>query len=90
MPDDHSCFGKAREIRRRTGIFLGLDTHSVIDQLCREWGAANADEFYEKMNGMSDKDLEWWVQLVWAKVKKKKGMAGLAEKMDEELINTYA
>ena len=54
----HSCFDKAREIRRRTGIILGLDTHDVISEMCREWGTSNADEFYMRMKSMSDDQLK--------------------------------
>lgn len=68
----HDCYEKAREIRRRTGIILGLDAHDVVSELCREWGCANADEFYKKMGEMSDDVLAANVKAAWDRVKKKK------------------
>ncbi len=70
---------KAREIRRRTSIILGLEAHDVVSELCREWGTANADEFYQHMGGLSDDELRAYVQEAWKRIKKKK----LAMKAEE-------
>lgn len=51
---------------------LGLDSHDVISEMCRLWGTANADEFYERMNGMSDAELQAAVDAAWDKVKRRK------------------
>ena len=63
---------KAREIRRRTSVILGLDAHDVVSELCREWGAANADEFYQYMKSLSDDELRAYVQEAWKRVRRKK------------------
>ena len=73
-PDSHSCWGKAREIQRRTGILLGLEAHSIISEMCRLWGTQNADEFYMRMNSMSDAQLAADVEAAKAKLRKKKGL----------------
>lgn len=72
--DDHSCWAKAREIQRRTGIMLGLVTHSVISEMCREWGTKNADEFYQRMGGMSDEELRASVETAKRNLRKKQGI----------------
>ena len=68
----HDCMDKAREIRRRTSVILGLDAHDVVSELCREWGTANADEFYQYMKGLSDDELRAYVQEAWNRIKRKK------------------
>ena len=70
--DLHSCWGKAREIQRRTGILLGLDAHDIVSEMCREWGTANADEFYERMNAMGDSELKAYVEDVKKKIARRK------------------
>ncbi len=70
---------KAREIRRRTSIILGLEAHDVVSELCREWGTANADEFYQHMRGLSDDELRAYVQEAWRRIKRRK----LATKTEE-------
>ena len=67
-----TAFDKAREIRRRTDVILGLDAHDVVSELCREWGTANADEFYQHMRGLSDDELRAYVQEAWKRIRKKK------------------
>ena len=74
------AFDKAREIRRRTNIVLGLDAHDVISELCREWGAANADEFYEHMSTLTDDELRANVHEAWKRIKRRK-MALKAEEV---------
>jgi len=73
-PDSHSCWGKAREIRRRTGILLGMEAHSIISEMCKMWGTQNADEFYIRMNSMSDGQLAADVEAARARLRKKKGL----------------
>ncbi len=68
----HDCMDKAREIRRRTAIVLGLEAHEVVSELCREWGTSNVDEFYQYMKGLSDDELRAYVQGAWKKVKRRK------------------
>ena len=68
----HDCMDKAREIRRRTSVILGLDAHDVVSELCREWGAANADEFYQRMKELSDDELRAYVREAWKRVRKRK------------------
>ncbi len=75
----HDCFEKAREIRRRTSIILGLEAHDVVSELCREWGTSNADEFYQHMRGLSDDELRAYVQEAMKRVRKKR----LATKAEE-------
>ena len=67
-----TAFDKAREIRRRTSVILGLDAHDVVSELCREWGTANADEFYQRMRSLSDDELKAYVQEAWKRIKRKK------------------
>lgn len=72
--DDHSCYGKGKEIQRRTGILLGLESHSIVSEMCREWGTSNADEFYQRMNGMSDDELRVAVETAKKNLRKKRGL----------------
>jgi len=74
------AFDKAREIRRRTSVILRLDAHDVVSELCREWGTANADEFYQHMKGLSDDELKAYVQEAWKRIKRK-NMAMKAEEV---------
>ncbi len=80
----HDCLDKAREIRRRTSIVLGLDAHDVVSEMCREWGVNSADEFYQYMRGLSDEELKAFVQEAWKRTKRKK----VAEKTEE--VSAYA
>ena len=75
----HDCLDKAREIRRRTSILLGLDAHDVISEMCRQWGVANADEFYQYMRGLSDDELRAFVQEAWERVRRRKSMMKVTE-----------
>lgn len=68
----HDCMDKAREIRRRTAVVLGLEAHDVVSELCREWGTSNADEFYQYMKGLSDDELRAYVQEASKKVRRRK------------------
>lgn len=68
----HDCMDKARVIRQRTSIVLGLDAHDVVSELCREWGTANADEFYQYMKTLSDDELRAYVREAWKRIRKKK------------------
>ncbi len=53
---EHSCFGKIKAIRERTGLVL---THDEISYLCVYlWQCSNPDEFYRKMDSMSDSELQ--------------------------------
>ncbi len=70
---------KAREIRRRTSIILGLEAHDVVSELCREWGTSNADEFYQHMKSLSDDELRAYVQEAWKRIKRKKLAAKAVE-----------
>jgi len=52
---EHSCFGKIKAIRERTGLIL---THDEISYICVYlWQCSNPDEFYRKMDSMSDDEL---------------------------------
>ena len=52
---EHSCWGKVKAIRERTGLVL---THDEISYICVYlWHCQNADEFYERMDSMSDEEL---------------------------------
>ncbi len=79
----HDCMDKAREIRRRTAIVLGLEAHEVVSELCREWGTSNVDEFYQYMKGLSDDELRAYVQDAWKKVKRRK------QAMKTEEVSAY-
>ncbi len=63
---------KARVIRQRTSVILGLEAHDVVSELCREWGASNADEFYQHMRGLSDDELRAYVEAARQRVRKKR------------------
>lgn len=53
---EHTCFGKISAIMERTGVLL---THDEISWICRDlWHCSNADEFYDRMNAMSDQELK--------------------------------
>lgn len=81
--DNHSCWGKARALQKRLGIMLGLDAHDIISEMCKQWGTTNADEFYERMNNMSDSELRSSVDAAWDKVKKRK-------RLQKATIEAYA
>ena len=66
------AFDKAREIRRRTNIVLGLDAHDVISESSMECGAANSDELYKQMSKPTDDELRAYVQEAWKQIKRKK------------------
>jgi len=52
---EHSCFGKIKAIRERTGVIL---THDEISYICvYVWHCSGADEFYKRMDSMSDEEL---------------------------------
>jgi aminopeptidase N len=65
---------------------LGLDSHNVISEMCRMWGTSNADEFYAKMNNMSDDELRAAVNAAWEKVKRRKRLIQTVE----ETVSAYA
>lgn len=53
---EHSCFGKIKAIRERTGLVL---THDEISYLCVYlWHCSNPEEFYRRMDSMSDEELK--------------------------------
>jgi len=53
---EHSCFGKIKAISERTGVIL---THDEISFLCVYiWHCSNSDEFYRRMDSMSDSELK--------------------------------
>lgn len=55
-----NCFGKIKAIRERTGLVL---THDEISYLCAYiWHCSNPDEFYRKMDSMSDDELRYVVE----------------------------
>jgi hypothetical protein len=56
---------------RRTGILLGLETHDVVSEMCREWGTSNADEFYRYMNALNDDQLRAFVESARRRLKRK-------------------
>jgi hypothetical protein len=78
----HDCLEKAREIRRRTNVVLGLDAHDVVSELCREWGTENADDFYRYMKGLSDDELRSNVEAALERVRRRK----LAKKAAEVTV----
>lgn len=65
MPIYHSCLGKIKIIWERTGVLLG---HDEISTLCELWNTANAAEFMDRLNNMSDDELRSWLE----KLKKKR------------------
>jgi hypothetical protein len=68
----HSCFDKAREIHKITGVSLGSNTHSVVDFLCVKWGCKNADEFYAHMRSLTKDELKAEVKDAVKKVEDKR------------------
>jgi hypothetical protein len=61
----HSCFAKIRRIFERTGILM---THDEITQLCQLWNCQNPEEFYRKLDSLSDEQLRAEIE----KVRKKR------------------
>ncbi|MGI0078095.1 MAG: hypothetical protein ACRECH_00540 [Nitrososphaerales archaeon] len=53
MPD-HSCYGKIREIKRRTNEELN---HEEISRLCNLWRCRDPEDFYSIMNSLTDGQL---------------------------------
>jgi hypothetical protein len=52
---EHSCFGKIKAIRERTGLVL---THDEITYICVYiFHSTDAADFYRAMDGMSDSEL---------------------------------
>ncbi|HYB04230.1 MAG TPA: hypothetical protein VED17_07200 [Nitrososphaerales archaeon] len=57
---EHSCFGKIKAIMERTGVLL---THDEITYICEYlWHCSSPEEFYHKMDSMSDGELKEVVQ----------------------------
>ena len=54
MPD-HSCFGKIRELKRRTNEELD---HEEITKLCNIWRCRDPEDFYRIMNSLTDGQLK--------------------------------
>jgi hypothetical protein len=53
---EHSCFGKIKAIMERTGVLL---THDEITYICEYiFHCSSPDEFYGKMDSMSDSELK--------------------------------
>ena len=70
----HSCWDKAKEIERRLGILLGLQSHSIISEMCKLWGTKDADEFYARMGSMSDDELRASIETAKRNLRKKQGL----------------
>lgn len=87
--DDHSCHGKAREIERRLKMPLGLDVHDIITEMCKLWGTQNADEFWERMNSMSDDQLRAAVEEAKLRLQRKK-VKKFSDMLQEQMITPYA
>jgi hypothetical protein len=84
--DSHTCWGKAREIQRRTGILLGMEAHSIVSEMCKMWGVSNADEFYQRMDSMTSGQLAADVEAAKARLRKKKGLT-MADQIE---VSAYA
>lgn len=80
MPIYHSCLGKIKVIWERTGVLLG---HDEISTLCELWKTANAAEFMDRLNNMSDDELRAWLE----KMKKKRSVLS---KYIEQEAKVYA
>jgi hypothetical protein len=66
----HRCFSKIRRIFERTGVLL---SHDEITYLCEHcWNCSNADEFYEKMNALTDDQLKAEIERMRKLMRKKK------------------
>ena len=80
--DYHRCWGKIMRILEITGVLLD---HESITWLCEDaWGCSSAEEFYEKMSGMSKEELTAWAE----KARKRKRMADPL--LQEQLLSAYA
>jgi hypothetical protein len=52
---EHSCFGKIKAIRERTGLIL---THDEISYICAYiFHSSNPSDFYKQMDSLSDEEL---------------------------------
>jgi len=89
MSEGHSCYAKAREIEKRLHIFLGLDSHDIISEMCKEWGVANADEFFMQMRAMSDDELRAAIEDEKRRLRKKKIGLKISDEIYQE-VTAYA
>jgi hypothetical protein len=65
----HQCMVKIKIIFERTGILLG---HDEISTLCEIWKCTTAEEFYFKLDYLSDEELTREIQEKILKKKKKR------------------
>ncbi|MBI2185427.1 MAG: hypothetical protein HYU39_10785 [Thaumarchaeota archaeon] len=72
MPQYHGCLRKATIIQQRLKIFLGLDAHDVISEMCRMWGCKTEDEFYKCMDTMGDDELKACIEEARKNAKRRK------------------
>jgi|SRR5579875_3773829 hypothetical protein len=77
--DSHSCWGKAREIQRRLKIWLGLDAHNIVSEMCNIWGTQNADEFYSYMRSLTDDELRAAIEEAKRKLMARKAKKKIVE-----------
>lgn len=83
----HSCLAKIKVIWERTGVLVG---HDEITALCAEWGCANADEFMEKMGGMTDEELKAEVERVKKALEAKRKKRKITDAYREQEQRQYA
>ena len=83
----HSCEDKAREIRRRTNILLGMEMHDVISEMCREWQTADSDAFYGYMSKLGDEELRAAVESARKRLRKRSLVKKAAY---EDVVIAYA
>jgi predicted nucleic acid-binding Zn ribbon protein len=70
MTNRHRCFSKIRKIFERTGILLSHDEITFLCEYC--WSCNSANEFYEKMNALTDEQLKEEIQKMRKLMRKKK------------------
>ncbi len=71
---DHSCYGKIREIKRRTNEELN---HEEISKLCDIWRCRDPEDFYRIMNSLTNGQLKAELE----KIRKKR-----MQREEEQLI----
>ena len=79
----HDCYEKAKEIERRTKLFLGMNTHNIISTMCANLGFNNSDEFWAWLNKSNDAEVE-------AQVKLAQQQKQFATKKRKQILQVYA
>lgn len=79
----HDCYDKEKEIRKKTGIYLGLDTHDIITAMCINLGFTNSNEMMDWIHTTSAEEIK-------NQIEKAKLSIRFAMKKQKRMMEAYA